>query len=415
MRRQFAIVTVFLLTAVSAFGQSSTNQGGTTGTVTATDAANNRFTLVPDNDPNSSVTVQTDAVSTQYKGFGGLINGAPEIFLGSPGFANVRTGDRVEVHGTSPADGIISADTVDLLGRAVPAPQTGVGQTRTPTSISPPTVSLGTPPSAASTAPSAIVGVVRQVNTAEGRVVIETDQHQMVTVRGSSATPVYYRDTLYRLGNLQPGDRIRVEPESNTVGGEIHAHIINVTQSVQETQGSTVEIGEITGRVTNIDRGANTARISTDRGEVRVDLANAADSSGRRVRAADLQVGDQIDLSGTYSGETFVASTVQFPGENGEMPTAPAENAGAYTPPGPLGAVTIYGTVSQSLSNSPQLGVRSSQNGETYRLYVLEDFLVRTRAGGTITADHLHDGDPIVIKAYRDSDGNYIAQTIRMR
>src|SRR5579872_7114673 len=204
MRRKFAIVTVLLLTAVSAFGQSSTNRGGTTGTVTATDAANNRFTLAPDNDPNGSVTVQTDAVSTQYKGFGGAINGAPEIFLGSPGFANVRAGDRVEVHGTSPADGIISADTVDLLGRAVPAPQTGVGQTRTPTSISPPTVSLGAPPSTTtSPAPSTIAGVVRQVNTAEGRVVIETDQHQMVTVRASSATPVYYRDTLYRLGNLQ--------------------------------------------------------------------------------------------------------------------------------------------------------------------------------------------------------------------
>ncbi len=416
MRRNFAILTVFLFTVVSAFGQSSTNQGGTVGTVTATDAANNRLILVPDNDPNNSLTIQTDAVSTQYKGFGGVINGAPEIFMGSPGFANVHVGDRVNVHGTSVAEGIISADTIDLLGRAVPAPQTGVGQTRSPTSISPPTVSLGNPPSTAPTAPNAIQGVVRQVDTADGRVVIENDQHQMMTIRGSNATPVYYHDTRYRLGNLQPGDRIRVEPESNPIGSEIRARIINVTQSVQETQGSTVEIGELTGRVTNIDRAANTVRVDTDRGEVRVDLANAADSSGRRVRAADLQPGDQVDLSGTYSGETFIASTVQFPGETGQTPTAPpAENPAAYVPAGPLGAVTIYGTVLQSLSNSPQLGVRDSQSGQTYRLYVLEDFLVRTRTGGTITANRLHDGDPIVVKAYRDSDGNYIAQTIRMR
>ena len=41
----------------------------------------------------------SDSVSTQYNGFGGVINGSPEIFTGSQGLANVRTGDRVEVRG----------------------------------------------------------------------------------------------------------------------------------------------------------------------------------------------------------------------------------------------------------------------------------------------------------------------------
>lgn len=415
MLRKFAIVTVFLFTAVSALGQSSTSRGGTVGTVTGMDTPNNSFTLTPDDDRSSPVTVETDAVSTQYKGFGGTINGAPEIFVGSPGFANVRVGDRVDVRGTSRAEGVLSADTVLLLGRPVPADQTGVGQTRPPTSISPPTVTGTTPAGPTSQTPARIEGVIRQVNTGEGRIVVETDQRQMITIRGSSATPVYYRGNLYRLGNLEAGDRIRVEPESSATGGEIRARVIDVTQSVQESGGSTVNVGEVSGRVTRIDRQNNTARIATDSGEIRVDLANAADSSGRRVRAADLQVGDQVDLSGSYNGETFMATTVQFSDETTPPPSAVPGTPEPYAPAGPLGAVTIYGTVTQSLANGPQLGVRDAQNGRAVLLYVLEDFIVRTRTGGTMTADRLHDGDAIVVKAYRDSDGNYIAQTIRMR
>lgn len=407
MLRKFAMVTAFLSIAVSALGQSTTR--GTVGTVSAVDAANNRFTMTPDDDRYNSVTVETDAVSTQYKGFGGTINGAPEIFVGSPGFANIHVGDRVDIRGTSRAAGVIAADTVVLLGRPVPADQTGVGQTRPPTSISPPTASSTAPAGSTATRPNHVEGVVRQVNTGEGRLVIETDQRQLITIRGSSATPVYYQGNLYRLGNLEAGDRIRVEPDPASAGGEIRARVIEVTLSVQE---SGVQVGDITGRVTSIDRVNNTVRVATDRGEVRVDLASATDAAGHRVRAADMQIGDRVDVSGSYNGETFVATSAEFIDET--PAPVPAEVPGRYAP-GPLGAVTIYGTVAESLNNSPQLGIHDAQSGQTLRLYVLEDFVVRTRTGGTTTADHLHDGDAVIVKAYRDSDGNYIAQTIRLR
>ena len=48
------------------------------------------------------------------------------------------------------------------------------------------------------------------------------------------------------------------------------------------------------------------------------------------------------------------------------------------------------------------------------RVNVLEDFVVRGRTGYT-TAGRLKSGDSLVVKAFRDMDGNYIAQTIRMR
>jgi hypothetical protein len=59
--------------------------------------------------------------------------------------------------------------------------------------------------------------------------------------------------------------------------------------------------------------------------------------------------------------------------------------------------------------------VRDTQNNQTLPLYVLDDFVVRTRTGTYTTADKLKEGDAVVVKAYRDADGNYIAQTIRLR
>src|SRR5205823_4773441 len=106
---------------------------------------------------------------------GGTINGAPEIFVGSSGFNNVRVGDRVEVRGTASGGNIVRAERITLLGRPVDAPQTGVGQTRSPTSISTPTAS-GTRPSTTPDRPSRVEGVLQQINAQAGRLVIVTNQ-----------------------------------------------------------------------------------------------------------------------------------------------------------------------------------------------------------------------------------------------
>lgn len=429
MLRKSAIFAFSVLFGVSAFGQSGTQwrtradvaegvRGTMVGTVSDLEPGQNRFTVTPDDDRNGTVTVDTDSVSTQFNGFGGTINGAPEVFVGSTGYSNVRVGDRVEVRGNGKAGGVVGADYVTLLGRPIPADQTGVGQTRTPDRISPPTASGTTPAGPTPQVSGPIEGVVRQVNASDGRIVIETDRREMITVRGSATTPVYYQNNVYRIGNLEPGDRIRIQLNNgSTVGGELRARTIDVIQNVQESGSATVQVGGMTGRVMTIDRRGNTVRVQNEKGDtVVVDLTNAQDVDGRRVRAADMQIGDHVDLSGSYVGDAFVATTVRFIDEGSTPPPArpgPAPHPGPVAA-GPLGSVTIYGTVTQSLANASQLVVRD-QAGATIPLYVLDDFTVRTRAGGYTTADRLRAGDSLVVKAYRDSDGNYIAQTIRIR
>jgi hypothetical protein len=427
--RKSSIFVLAAFLAVSALGQSRTQwrtaadisegvRGSAIGSVTDVDEGRNRFTLVLDEDPSGRVTVEADAVTTQFNGFGGTINGSPEVFTGTAGFMNMRVGDRVDVRGTGRGRSAITADTITLLGRSVTAAQTGVGQTRTPDRISPPTT-RGTTPTTSPDSMGRLEGVVRQINAEDGRMVIETGGRQMLTIRASSATPVYYRGDIYRINNLEIGDRVRIEPEGSATGtGEVRARAIDVLQSVQETQGTGVsgtrQIGNLIGRVTRVDRNANVVRVDTGRGEVRVDLSAAADTQGRRMNANEIQAGDQLDITGSYSGDVFVASTVRFAnGPSGREPI------GSTRPPSSmpidLGIVTVYGTVTQSLNAAPQLVVRDTQNERTLRIYVADDFVVRTRTGTYSTADKLRENDAVVIKAYRDADGNYIAQTIRLR
>src|SRR5438132_3260987 len=134
MLRKSAIFAFSLLIGVSAFGQSGTQwrtsadvregvRGSIVGTVSDVTEGRSTFRLAPDDDRNGQVTVEADAVSTQYNGFGGTINSSPEIFVGSTGFSNLRVGDRVEVRGTGRNTGVIGAEYITLLGRPVPADQ----------------------------------------------------------------------------------------------------------------------------------------------------------------------------------------------------------------------------------------------------------------------------------------------------
>ena len=118
-------------------------------------------------------------------------------------------------------------------------------------------------------------------------------------------------------------------------------------------------------------------------------------------------------MSGTYSNDVFVATTVRFadtaPGTIEVRP--PAESSA----PLDLGLVTIYATVQSTLGSGPQLVLRDTQSSNRIRVYAADDLVIRTKSGGYTTADRLREGDAVVVKAYRDADGNYIAQTIRMR
>jgi RNase P/RNase MRP subunit p29 len=420
-----AIFAFAALSAVAAWGQDRTvwrtsadvqegGRGTIIGTVADVHAGGDQLVVAPDGAQSDQIVIDTDAVSTQYNGFGGTINGSPEIFVGETGFNNVRPGDRVEIRGTATA-GVVRAERVTLLGRPDGAPQTGVGQTRTPTSASTPTA-YGTTPSTAPDRIGRVEGIVQQINPDEGRLVIVTDRREVLTVRTPPGTPVRYKGDLYRVSNLEVGDRVRVEPEGGAAvtGTEVRARSIEVTQSAQEVGSASRGVGGLSGRVVRVDRTNNVIQLDTGRGTIAVDLRSATDPAGQPVRARDVQASDHVEVSGSYSGATFVASTIRFTDDNGAtiVPGAPAQ----APPPGDLGVVTIYGTVTRSLTDGPQLVLRDTQNGgRTVRVYALEDLPVRTRTGTYSIAVQLRVNDSVVIKAYRDGDGNYIAQTVRIR
>jgi hypothetical protein len=424
MTRRLRTLGIFIATfavSVSSFGQDRNLwrtaadirdrvRGSIVGTVTNVDEARKQLTLTADDDQSARVTVLTDSVSTQYLGFGGVINGAPEVFTGSSGLANVRVGDRLEVRGIGRGNFTVAAETVSLLGRRVETPQTGVGSTRLPNEVSTPTART------AETTGGRLEGVVRQINANDFRIVIETDRREIINVRGTSGTPVYYRGEVYQIRNLEPGDRIRVEVETGgTTTGEVRARIIDVVRSVQESgTGSTgSRVTSVAGRVSRVDRAADVILVDTGRGEVRVDLVRAADATGRRIRASDLQVGDRVDISGSYSGSSdlFLATTVRFSED--------------VLPPGGVGpgdrdiadyvVVTMTGTVVETLEDSARLVVRDRDTGRDVDFFVTEDLVVRTRTGTYTTADKLRRSDSVLIKAFRDESGNHVAQTIRIR
>jgi hypothetical protein len=418
-------VLVLCLFALSAFGQSSPqwrtasdvgegDRGSIVGSVVDIEEGASRLQISPDNDVHSRVPVIADTVSTQYNGFGGVINGQPEIFVGTKGFSNVRLGDRVEVRGIGRGNHVIGAQVITLLGRSVPASQTGVGDTRPPNSISTPT---NAPPSSDVTVYGRIEGVVRQVDADDGRMVVETDRREMITVRATRTTPVYYRGQTYQISNLEQGDRVRIEPQStSTSGGEVTARSMEVLQSAQEGSGTTRSVTQVSGRVSNIDRATEMVRVDTGRGEVRVDLTNAYDASGARIRARDLEAGDRVTITGSYGSTPglLAATTVRFVDANDNSLPGPTPAPIAAAPP-VLAVVTIWGSVNDTLSNGPLLGILDSKTGQQFHINVTDDFVVRQKGGSHTTADKLKKGDLVVVKAYRDADGDYIGQTIRIR
>lgn len=421
MRRtmRFSMVyAILLLAAVSTFGQSGSRAGTGSLAGTVIDIENGRGRIQLESDDNSYVrsTVETDSVSTQYLGFGTMIAGKPEIFMGSSGFANIRVGDRISVRGTPRGDGVVRAEMITLLGRSVPASQVGVGQTRSPNSATMPTDDRTT----GTTSPTAGVteGTVRQLNVDENRILIQTAQRRMITVNTAPNTPVMFRGEQFRITNLEIGDRIRVEADPRTPRtDEITARRIEVLQSVQEARGS--EGGTVTaiaGRVLRVEPGLDYAYVDGGRGEIRVDMGQAEDARGERIHARDLRPGDMVDISGNYNraGDMFQASTVRFTTGGGgtiaPRTTAPAEEEYVR-----YSTVTFTGKITVSLEDATTISVLDADLKRTVRVWVDEDFAVRTKGATYTNAESLKVGDTVLIKAFTDTRGNLIAQTIRLR
>jgi len=403
MNRILRVSAVVFLAALSSFAQTSV-----TGTVIDVDSAANRLQIETDKE-RTRLTVETDAVATQYNGFGGMIAGKAEIFIGSKGFSNLRLDDRIEIHGTTRGRGIVAATDITLVGRSVAANPTGVGDTRSPSSA---TTQVDRSTTAQrSTTTTTAEGTVRQVNLDEGRIVIQTPQRRLITVNAHRNIPVYYRNEVYRLSNLEVGDRIRITIDPRDAqDDEITATRIDVVQDIQETPtvpptGGTVTV--IEGRLSRVDATQNFAWVTTRDDEVRVDMDRALDVNGKQIDARDLRIGDTIQVTGSFDrvGDIFLASTVRYPAGGNQR------DEDQFTR---YGVVTINGTVTQSLDDATMLSVRDRDANRIVRIWVTEDFLVRLKASST-TADKLRKDDNVRIRAFRDDFGNLIAQTITVR
>jgi len=402
-----ALVTLF---ALSSFAQN----GPLVGAVVDVDTSRGRLMVELDDSANTRITIETDSVATTYKGFGTMIAGKPEVFVGAAGLSNVRVGDRIDVRGPRRNDNLYRADEVTLLGRAVAAPQVGVGQTREPTMPSTPTDNRAT-----ATSPGIIEGTIRQMNDAEGRLVVQTSDRRLINVRTYRTTPVYYRGEAYRVTNLEVGDRIRIETDTrDTSAQDVTARRIDVTVSVQDagTVPGTGNGGNVTileGRVTRVEPGLDYVYLDDTRKEVRVDMREAQNPQGDIVRARDVRVGDTVEINGRYNrvGDMFLASTVRF-GTGGATNPDPIDNRGPIVRPA---LMTMTGTITETLEDGATIGFRDRDTNEVVRVWAAPAFVVRTKGTTYTTAGQLRVNDTAVIDAYRDADGNLIAQTIRLR
>lgn len=404
-----ALYALLALTAVSTFAQTRPMVG----TVIDVDEGRGRLQIEYDDD-GTRVTIETDAVSTVYHGFGTAIAGKPEIFTGSSGLSNVRLGDRVEIRGSERGNSIWKADRVTLLGRNVEATTVGVGTTRNPSSVATPVDDRAAGTATTRDSGASVEGTIRSINEIDGRLVIVTTQRRMITVRTYRNTPVIYRGQSFQVSNLEVGDRIRVEAEPrNAQADEITARRITVTQSVQDAGGASDAGGRVTtiaGRVTRVEPGLDRVYVDTGREEVRVDMAQAEDADGETIRARDLRVDEQVEITGSFNrvGDMFNASTVRFPGDR----DTPGDAGGTFDRPA---LITTGGTIVETLEDASTLGLRETDTNRIVRIWASPDLVVRMRNNTYAAVSTLREKDSVLIQAYRDARGNLIAQTVRVR
>jgi uncharacterized protein DUF5666 len=370
-------------------------RSGARGTIvgTVTDIQANSFTLQPDRDPNgATVRVSTDTIVTRFLGFGAT---SSEVLSGGTGFARLREGDRVEVRGVGDTRSTVAAEEVLLLGRSVASQGTSTSAPR----------------------PGTVEGVVRSIRPEDNRMVIETDRREMLTILGTSSTPVYYEGGTYRMRNIEVGDRVRVDVESTTSAG-VRARVIDVVRDA--TPESTVPGGRtvtsVYGRVTRIDTRTNSFRLEDERGRVvLVDARSAYDRAGNRFRLTDLQVGDRLEISGEFDDlDNLRADTIRFSSEAGrDDPQRPIDDDIEYGDATGYAGVAVSGTVVSPLT-SDLIEIRDS-TGDRFRILADRDLVVQNKSGGYIRATQLKAGDKVDIRAFRDRNGRYIAQTIRIR
>ncbi len=398
--RQFGFFAALLvLTAVSALAQTrpgwrtaadirSGESGSMTGTITRLDT--NGFGLASDAE---SATIAARVETTSSTRYAGLGSDAARTETGSAGFRQLRVGDRVTVSGTGGPASTIRASSVTLVGRTVETRSSVIDTNRF------------------------LEGRITDIRSTDQSFVIESDRGVRTTIVGTRDTPVDFEGETYTMGNLEQGDRVRVEIDARLSSGEIRARRIVVLQDATPDDVSGIRSDSyLTGRVTRVEAGSKRFSVSADRaGEVRIEAGKAVDKSGRAFRVGDLQVGDRVRIWGGYTAQqTFRADRIEFGTADDVYRDDEFRDRGEEAFEG-YSTVVFYGTIEKNPLNEDKLTIRDRDGDRNIEIVADEEFVVLREGATFLRAAQLRSGDKVVVKAFRDKLGNYIAQTIRLQ
>jgi hypothetical protein len=332
--------------------------------------------------------------STRYRGLGA---DPAATQLGNAGLVNLGVGDRIRVTGVGGTGQSVRAEFVQLLGRAV---------TSRPAATTPSSTIL------------VVEGVIDDILLSDQSFVLRGDTGETWTIVGTRETPVIFEGATYQLGNLERGDRVRVDVDSRLASGELRASKIDVL--VDSTpDGETPSIlsnNYLTGRVGRVESRGNRFVFRSDRaGEVLIDARRAVDAKGEAFTIRNIQVGDRLRIWGEYTGDQrFRADRIEV-GTAADATASDQFRDRGQEPYLGFSTVILSGIVEKNPPNEDKLTIRNRNERRTLEITVDEEFIVLRPDDTFIRASQLRQGDSIVIKAFRDPRGEYIAQTIRLQ
>ncbi|MFN2442771.1 MAG: DUF5666 domain-containing protein [Thermoanaerobaculia bacterium] len=330
--------------------------------------------------------------STRFRGVG---DEPAATHRGNAGLIQLRVGDRVRVTGVGAVAQSVRADFVQLLGRTV-APQ-------------------------ASTKPSSTIltveGVIEDILLSDQSFVLRGDTGEKWTIVGTRETPVIFEGATYQLGNMERGDRVRVDVDRRLASGELRAARIEVLKdSTPDETPSILSNNYLTGRVGRIESRRARFVFRSDRaGEVMIEAGRAVDANGDEFRVQSIQAGDRLRIWGEYT------AAQQFRADRIEVGTAADATASdelrdrGQEPYLGYSTVVFYGTVEKNPPNEDKLTIRDRDERRSLEITVDEEFIVLRPDETFVRASQLRQGDSVVIKAFRDPRGEYVAQTIRLQ
>jgi hypothetical protein len=141
-------------------------------------------------------------------------------------------------------------------------------------------------------------------------------------------------------------------------------------------------------------------------------MVQAEDANGNVVRARDVRVDDVVEITGSFNrvGDAFNASTLRFTEGDRELP---GDTGSTFDRPA---LITTGGTITETLEDAFTIGLRETETNRVVRIWAAPDLVMRMKNNTTYAAvSTLREKDTVIIQAYRDSRGNLIAQTVRVR